>query len=553
MSTPEVKRKLATILSGDVKGYSRLLAKDEDGTVRTLNAHKGVMANLIQQRQGKVIDAPGDNVLAEFPNVADAVRCAVGIQKELKNRNDELPEPQRMEFRFGINLGEILEKEGKLFGDGVNVAARIQNLADAGGICLSGTAYEQVKSKSEFKCEYIGKQTVRNVAEPVRVYRVLLEGQTSSLIVRWERIGLSYWKRVDPAVKVIVALIVAANAGWQFYTRFINPHVDLTSKDKIVEVASIDKMAYPLPDKPSIAVLSFVNMSEDPKQEFLSDGMTEAIITSLSKVPGLFVIARNSTFIYKKKTVKIKQVSEDLGVQYILEGSLQRSGDHIRINAQLIDAITGNHLWAERYDRELRDIFALQDEITIKVLTAVQVKLTEGGEVSLSQKYAEKYYRGKQGLNCYLKLMEANGYSRRYNIQDNNVARRMVEETIAMCPKNPISYISLGYINHRDFLLGNTKFPQETIEKGIELAQKALAMDHSLSIAHALMCELYMDKRDYDKAIAEGELGVALNPGGTSELLDYAVSLSYAGRREEAIRLFQKTIRNNPCNPTNFY
>ena len=223
----------------------------------------------------------------------------------------------------------------------------------------------------------------------------------------------------------------------------------------------------------SIAVLPFVNMSEDPKQEFLCDGMTEDIITALSKVPRLFVIARNSTFTYKGKPVKVKQVSEELGVRYVLEGSLQRSGDRVRINAQLIDGLTGNHLWAERYDRDLKDIFALQDEINLKILTGVQAKLA-GGDVLTAQKYAEKYYRGKQGLDCYLKLTEAIGYRDCWNIEDNNLARRMVEEAIAMCPENPMGYVFLGWIYHYDYILGNTKSPRETIDKGIELAQKPL-------------------------------------------------------------------------------
>jgi adenylate cyclase len=312
-------------------------------------------------------------------------------------------------------------------------------------------------------------------------------------------------------------------------------------------------MAFPLPDVPSIAVLPFVNMSKDPDQEFLCDGMTEDIITALSKVPRLFVISRQSTFSYKGKPVKVKQVSEELGVRYVLEGSVQRSADRIRINAQLIDALTGRHIWAERYDRDLKDIFALQDEITIKILGATRVKLTLGGEVSRSEKYAEKYYRGKQGLDCYLKLTEASGYLDRWNIEDNNLARRMIEEAIAMCPENPMGYISLGWVYHHDYALGNTKSPRETLEKGIELAQKALAMDDSTSDAHILLCALYRRKGEYDKSIAEGERAVALNPSGTGALNNYAASLNVAGRPEEAIPLFQKAIRLNPFGPSYLY
>ncbi len=537
MTTPEVKRKLATILSGDVKGYSRLLAKDEDGTVRTLNAHKGVMANLIQQCQGKVIDVPGDNVLAEFPNVADAVRCAVEIQKELKNRNDKLPEHRRMEFRIGINLGEVSEEEEKVFGDGLNIAARIQILADAGGICLSGIVYEQIKDKLELRYEYIGKQTVKNIAKPVRVYRVLPEGETASLLRSWKRIGLNYWNRINPAIKIIIVLIALANGVWQLYPHFINPSV---------EVASKKKMAFPLPDDPSIAVLPFVNMSEDPKQEFLSDGITEAIITALSKVRHLFVISRQSTFSYKGKPVKVKQVSEELGVRYVLEGSVQRSADRIRINAQLIDALTGRHIWAERYDRDLTDIFALQDEITIKTLTAIRVKLTEGEQASTFG----KYYKGRQGLDCYLKIMEGWHYYWGHNVGDTREARRIAEEAIAMCPNVPMNYVLMGMVNQMEFWLGLGKSPRESIEKGIELAQKALAMDNSMPFAHGLLGHFYCLKREYDKAIAEGERSVALDPGGALVHLGYAMSLNYTGRSEEAIPIFIKAIRLDPLGET---
>jgi len=343
-------------------------------------------------------------------------------------------------------------------------------------------------------------------------------------------------------VLLVVVIGIVAGTLWKIY---LSPGP--------IPVASIDRMKYPLPDEPSIAVLPFVNMSGDPRQEFLCDGMTEAIITALSKVAELFVIARNSTFIYKGRPVKVKQVSEELGVRYVLEGSLQRSEDRLRISVQLIDALKGIHLWADRYDRDLKDIFALQDEITIKILNGVRVKLTLGGEVSRAEKYAEKYYRGKRGLDCYLKLTQAYGHYTRWNIHDNNLARPMVEEAIAMCPENPLGYIGLGWIHHHDYWLGNTKSPRETLEKGIELAQKALAMDDSISEAHSLLCAFYMAKREYDKAIAEGERAVALNPGGTNELVNNARSLVFSGRPEEAVPLYQKAIRLNPIGTAYLY
>jgi adenylate cyclase len=485
---------------------------------------------------GRVVNTAGDALLAEFASVVDAVSCGVEIQKELKNRNQEVPESKRMEFRIGINLGDVIEEGEQIYGDGVNIAARLESLADGGGICLSGTVHEHVKNKLSLGYEFIGEQTVKNIKEPVWVYRVLMEpGVTEAgKGLRGKVKGKRALVLGILAAFVVVAAVVAL---WQF-------HLRPASQPKM-EVASKEKMALTLPDLPSIAVLPFVNMSEDPKQEFLSDGITEEIITHLSKVPGMFVIARNSTFTYKGKSVKVKQISEELGVRYVLEGSLQRSGDRVRITAQLIDALTGNHLWAESYDRELKDIFALQDEITMKVLTATQVKLT-GGDVSSAEKYAEKYYRRKQGLECYLKLMKAWGYWDRYNIEDVNLGRRMVEEAIAKCPENPMGYVHLGWCYQHDYWLGNTKSPRETLEKFTELAQKAISMDDSIASAHSLLCWSYILKREYDKAIAEGERAVALDPNDGSALDAYGTSLRFAGRPKEAIPLYQKATRLNP-------
>jgi adenylate cyclase len=306
MTTQGATRKLRAILSADVKDYSRLMSQDQFGTIRTLNAYKETMSALIEQYKGRVVDAPGDNLLAEFGSVSDAVNCAVEIQRELSERNVELPYSRRMEFRIGINLGDVVEEEGRIYGDDVNIAARLEGMAEAGGICLSGTVYDSIENKLGLEFEYMGEQKVKNIQKPIRLYRV----------------------QMDPKAPVV------ADSG--------------------------EKMALPLPDKPSIAVLPFDNMSDDAEQEYFSDGMTEEIITGLAKIPTLFVIARNSTFTYKGKPVKVQQVGRDLGVQYVLEGSVRKAGDRVRVTAQLIDIATGHHLWAERYDRDLKDIFALQ-------------------------------------------------------------------------------------------------------------------------------------------------------------------------------------------------
>jgi adenylate cyclase len=552
MTTQEVKRKLTAILSADVKGYSRLMGKDGVGTIQTLNTYKDVMANLIGDHHGRVADAPGDNLLAEFASVVDAVESGVEIQRELRARNDKLPLNRRMEFRIGINLGDVVEEEDKIFGDGVNIATRVQSLADGGGLCISGTVYEHIKNKLTLRYEYLGKQRVKNIVGPVKVYRVMIEPETLvSVVSRWKRAGVNYWKRVHPVFKIAIALVAAANVVWQVYPhlRPSRPPVEVTPKEKVIEVASKDKMAFPLPDVPSIAVLPFVNMSGDPKQEFLSDGITEEITTALSKTPHLFVISRQSSFSYKGKPVKVKQVSEDLGVRYVLEGSVQRSGDRIRINAQLIDALTGRHIWAERYDRDLKDIFVLQDEITIKILTAIRVKLTADEQVS----GAAKYFKGKRGLDCYLKYLEGFKYCQGHNITDNRVARGIAEEVIAMCPENPMAYFLMGSVYQMAYWVDSGKSPRESTEKGIEMIQKALAMDDSLAIAHSMLGDLYLQKREYEKAIAEGERAVALDPGGEGVNTIYATLLYHGGRPEEAIPVFQKAIRLNPFGSTSTF
>jgi adenylate cyclase len=401
--------------------------------------------------------------------------------------------------------------------------------------CLNGDAWERFISSLK---EKVGE---RQEAEPHQ--RVSEEPEVAAPpLGKKSRLFRVKYRWVALVVAVVIVLGTTSFAIWRS-----------SSKPTLADIASIEKMAFPLPDNPSIAVLPLTNMSGDPKQEFLCDGMTEAIITALTRVPRLFVISRTSTSIYKGKPVTVKQVSEELGVRYVLEGSVQRSGDHVRITAQLIDALTGNHLWAKSYDRELRDIFALQDEITINILTNVQVKFIQGGEASRVEKLAEKYYRGKQGLDCYLKLVEANGYNSRWNIQDNNLARQMAEEAIAMCPENPFGYLILGWVYHHDYWLGNTKSPQETLQKSMELAQKALAIDDSIGVGHSLLGNIYSTRGDHDKAIAEGERAMALNPGGVSILLNYAGSLYFAGRPEEAIPLFQKAIRLNPFGPSSLY
>ena len=430
MSAEKPKRKLAAILSAGAVEYGRLMGEDEARTLQTLKGHRQAMGLLVEKHQGRVVDTRGGDLLAEFASVVDALECAVGIQKELKGRNEELPKERRMPFRIGIHLGEVTEEEGKVQGVGVDVASRLQDLADQGAICISGSSYDKVKGHWRAGFESLGERRIQNIADPVRAYRVLTEPEKTG---KWyDRTGLlSYLEKRLDLVKVIIAaisVVIGIVGLWHSYFRAVPPPVP---------VAPAQRVAPPLPDKPSIAVLPFENMTGDPKQEYFTDGFTEQIITSLSKIPALFVISRNSTFTYKGKPVKVQQVSEELGVRYVLEGSVQKSSNRIRINVQLIDAISGQHVWAESYDRDLKDIFGLQDEVILKITSAMSVNLTAGEQ-------ARAWAEGTKSLEAYLKLMQGREYLRKGNRESIALARRMAEEAIALDPKYAEAYALLG-------------------------------------------------------------------------------------------------------------
>jgi adenylate cyclase len=534
MATGDVKRKLTAIFSADVEGYSRLMEEDELATVETLTSHKETMGKLIRQYRGRVVDSTGDNLLAEFSSVVDAVQCAVEVQQVLSAKNEALPENRRMNFRIGINSGDVIEEGELIYGDGVNVAARMESLAEGGGISISGTAFDQLGKKLPLGYEYLGEQSVKNIRKPVRVYRVLTEEEAVGKVIGEKRAKPKQWRWAAVSAIAIFIIVAGALAIWNFYFR------------PAFEPASVEKMAFPLPDKPSIAVLPFANISEDPKQEYFSDGLTEEIITALSKVPNLFVIARNSTFSYKGKPVKVNQVAEELGVRYVLEGSVRKSKDRVRIAAQLIDALNGHHLWAERYDRDLKDIFAIQDEITMKILKALQVKLTAGEGAHL-------YGTDTDNIEAYLKLLQGYEYLRRINKESNFLARKIAEEAITLDPECGAAYRLLGFTHWLDALLRWGKSPGDSLTSAEKLARKALSIDNSDAGAHSLLGYVYVLKRQHDNATAEGEQAVALDPNASFNLATLAFILNFAGRPEEAIRLYKKAIRLDPIPSPVYY
>jgi adenylate cyclase len=480
MTTQGVKRKLRAILNADVQEYSRLMSQDEVGTIRTLNSYKKVMSSLIEQYSGRVVDAPGDNLLAELGSVIDAVTCAVEIQQKLAERNAELPDNRKMEFRIGINLGDVIEEDGRIYGDGVNIAARLEEMAEAGGICISGTVYDQIENKLDLQYEYLGKQTVKNITKPIRVYRICRKNVSAP---------------------------------------------DVTKAIKF-------------PEKPSIAVLPFVNISGDPDQEYFSDGITEDLITDLSKLSGLFVIARNSAFTYKGKSVKVQEVSKDLGVLYVLEGGVRKAAERVRITAQLVDATTGRHLWAERYDRDLEDIFKVQDEVTQKIVNALAIRLTRNEEDRLARRYTDN-------LEAYDYTLRGLDYYFRFTKEAYGPALKMFEKAIELDSAYALAYSWLGLTHLHGWTQGWNRDPQE-VDLAFKLAQKAITLDDTLSEAHRILGDIYLYKKMHDRAIAEREMAIALDPNNADGLAGLGEVLIYDGKIDEGIAFVKKAIRLNP-------
>ena len=532
MTKEGFKRKLTAILSADAVGYSRLMRGDEASTVRDIAAHRVLITEIIQQNQGRVIDSPGDNVLAEFASVVEAVNGAIKIQDEIKISNADTPKDRRMEFRIGINLGDVIEEKGRIYGDGVNIAARVEGLASAGGISISGTVYEHIKDKLSLGYHYLGEQNVKNIPEPVQVYRLLTKPEDAGKIIGVEKSKSKKFRYAAYSVLVLIILAFCALVIWYNYFRVT------------IMPASADKMAFPLPDKPSIAVLPFDNMSGDPAQEYFSDGLTEEIITALAKVPSLFVIARNSSFTYKGKPVKVQQVSEELGVRYILEGSVRKSENQLRITAQLIDAIAGNHLWAERYDRELKDLFSIQDDVTLKILTSLQVVLADGERARL-------FAKGTGNLEAYLKLIGAREHLIRLNQEDNSLARSLCEEAIEQDPQYASAYGLLSRVYVMDFVFRTN--PKESLKRAYEYARKAIDLDDTQLNAYLALEFMSSFRRQYDEAIGSGERAVKVAPGAAEAYLSLGRALSFAGRDREALGYLEKAIRMNPFPPAHHY
>jgi adenylate cyclase len=474
-------RRLAAILAADIAGYSALMGSDEARTVRDLKGHQAVLHPMVGEFGGRIIDTAGDGILTEFPSIVNAVECAVAIQRKMAERNAAIEPDRRMQFRIGVNIGDVIYDEARIYGDGINVAARLEAIAEPGGICISGKVYEEIRRKMDFVYDDLGEQQLKNIAQPVRAYGIRLGG--------------------TPA-----------------------------------------RPALALPDKPSIAVLPFQNMSGDPEQEYFADGIAEDIITALSKSRWLFVIARNSSFTYKGRTVDIKQISRELGVRYILEGSVRKSGNRARITAQLIEAATGAHMWAERYDRELADIFDVQDEITESITSAIEPAMAQSEQQRVSRKLPssldawEAYHRG---LWHFLKQEPS----------ENDQAKSFFQRAIDLDRDFAAGFYGLAMTHLWDASTYATRPFQDSLSDARPLAQRALTLDDADSMAHYVTALVFFYSGDSAGARHELDRAISINPNNA-----WAVGVSGSlfgnnGRLNEALDALGKAMRASPHDP----
>jgi TolB-like protein/class 3 adenylate cyclase/Flp pilus assembly protein TadD len=492
VAAPEVERRLAAILAADVAGYSRLMGADEEGTLKTLTLYRGVITQLIEEHQGRVVAVAGDSLLAEFGSAVQAVRSAVAVQRALDRRNADLEEAWRMRFRIGINVGDVMIQGADLLGDGVNIAARLEQMAEPGSILVSGTVWEQIDGKLSFPCRYLGEQTAKNIARPVRTYRVA-------------------WNQPE-----------LPNASPGFATAPV------------------------LPDKPSIAILPFVNMSGDAEQEYFADGVSEDIITALSKSRWLFVIARNTSFAYKGKAVDIKQVGRDLGVRYVLEGSVRRSGNRVRITAQLIEAAAGAHLWSERYDRDLADIFAVQDEITESVVGAIEPELLQ-----IERQRAAR--RNPENMDVWDHYARGLWRLYQFNAEDSLEAEQHMRRAIQIDQASALGHMGLCRVLTVRVWWGWSETAEEDLKTAYAAARRAVELDERDPHTHYTLTWPTLLRREHESALAEAQKAIDLTPNFALAYLVLSAIRIFLGRFDQAIDPIRRAMRLSPHEPLAFF
>jgi adenylate cyclase len=538
VSGTDLRKRLVAILVADVAGYSRLMAGDELPTVASLDAARSVFRTQIESHQGRVIDMAGDSVLAVFETAAGAVTAALAIQQDLAAVSSSTPEERRMRFRIGVHLGDVIEKgDGTVYGDGVNIAARLEELAQPGGISVSEAVHGLLRGKVNAIFEDQGEQTVKNIPEPVRAYAIRLnpEGRSSATIA--PAIRRRPMRRLAVTVAAGIVLVVA-----------VGVIVWLAPWSSRIKTASPEQMSLPLPNKPSIAVLPFENMSGDPEQVYFADGMTEDLITDLSKVAGLFVIARNSTFTYKGKSRDVREIAKTLGVRYVLEGSVRRSGAEIRVNAQLIDATTGGHVWADRYDGDMKNVFGLQDKVTRNVVTALAVELTKEDRERVAR-------RSTENVEAYDLFLKGWQHYLRQTPEDFRAAIDYFKRAADLDPKYGRAYAALAatywetYTRYWGLTLGlrGTHDARVQAEQFLERA-----MREPTPLAHQVASAMRLHSQQHDEAITEAKLAIAGDPNDADGYVALANVLSFTGKAKEALELVERATRLNPHYPPHY-
>jgi adenylate cyclase len=529
MAEDQVQRKLAALLAADVAGYSRLMGADEEATLAALRRHRNDLIDpTIAKHGGRIANTAGDSVLAEFPSVVEALRCAIEIQRAMAGFNSGIPQDRRIEFRIGINVGDVMAQDGDLLGDGVNIAARLEGLAEPGGICISRAVRDQVRDRMDIGLEDMGEVAVKNIARPVRAFRVLEDGVSVPSPAKSPASGRRW---VVAAAIGVVAL--AAGGGlwwWQPWAGSEDP-------------ARQDRLAHALPDRPSLAILPFTNLSDDRKQDYFADGFTEDLITNVAQSKELFVIARNSTFTYKGRAVKIRQVAEELGVRYVLEGSVRRVGEKMRITAQLIDATTGAHVWAKRYDEPTGKLFDIQDELSREIAGTLLANISKADHARALQK------RPKD-LSAYDYVLQSRARWAAGKKGPTQEARALAEKAIAADPNYAPAYAALGDALIRSYILQWDG--KQALEQAYGAARKAVALDPLSPVAHELLGRVFLRRRQLDDSIASARKALSLNPNRARSYATLADALTFANRPQEAVALMQKAIRLDPLYPPLF-
>ncbi len=524
-----MERRLAAILAADVVGFSRLVGEDEEGTLARVKATRlEVVEPRLARHHGRMVKLMGDGALVEFASVVDAVTCAVDIQQAMNQRAAGQAERDRILYRIGINVGDVVVEGSDILGDGVNIAARLEGLAEPGGICISAKVYDEVHTKLAFSYDDLGKQRLKNIQEPVRVFAVRAGAPADHDGTGFAAPARRKWPALPLVAAAAVILIGAGLTVWQ--------------RPWEAGVATPTQVPALSDDRPSLAVLPFENLSGDPEQEYFVDGMTEDLITDLSQVSGLLVIARNSVFTYKGRAVNVQQIGRELGVKYVLEGSVRRAGNRVRINAQLVRTLDGTHIWAERFDREITDVFALQDAVTRKLVTALAVTLTQGEEGRLSR-------GGEVSPEAYDMLLRGLERLRRFTPEDNRLSRDFFERALALDPNFARAHADLAFSYSMELLSGWTASPEESHLLATKHAKFALELDPNLREVHFAMGSVYMRGRRFDEAIESALRAIKIDPNYADAYAQMAWFQMYAGRAGDGLELIERAMRLNPHYP----